>query len=344
VARYPVTAAIAVQQQSTSAPFRSTKAPDAGQLHVQVSYTTDIPPVVPDRLHLESLPPAPLPNNIVPRCAMNPDYEYALPPHIAHLMAGADAHTEDLETPGIYPSISACAHTSGCHASINQLQTPMLAATQPLGTASLRPSLVRSQATRESSFKGCNAANSRTAPVSCGGPGGHLQESLAVESDESGGTVVVAPYMPPDSSTCMPPPCVSHAAAGASTAPVLTRDLDTGRVPEAAATEQPGENVREIELACVPPAGGFGGSGVQPRARGHAQQRRPRWRSLLAFAAGPSTAGGTVGEDGKVVPLTAQQLMVRLQRQLDGFRYGCQFLCRYEMLGPHQRRRGGAYA
>ena len=311
---------------------------------MQVSYTTDIPPVVPNRLNLELLPPAPLPNNSVPRCAMNPDYEYALPPHIAHLMAGADAHTEDLETPGISPSIAACGRTSGCRGSIKRLRTPMLAATQPLGTASLRPSSVPSQATGVSSFRGGNAANSCTAPVSCGGPGGHLQGSLAVESDESGGTVVVAPYMPPDSSTCMPPPCVSHAAAGASTAPVLARDLDTGGVPEATATEQPGDDVREIELACVPPAGGFGGSGVHPRVRGHAQQRRPRWRSLLGFAAGPSTAGGTVREDCTVVPLTAQQLMVRLQRQLDGFRDGGQFLCRYEMLGPHQRRRGGAYA
>ena len=75
-----------------------------------------------------------------------------------------------------------------------------------------------------------------------------------------------------------------------------------------------------------------------PRGR-----RQQHWRrSGPASSLGPSTLDSATEEVSVV--LTAQQLMDRLHRQLDGFESSDQFLGRFELLGRNERRRGGASA
>ena len=305
-----------------------------------MTHATDIPPVVSDH---GSLPGATLSsvdihlitNGSVPRCAMNPAYEYALPTQVARLMAGSTVGTLDEETPKKAKS-SFRMHGGGRRGSIRRIQVPMHAATQPPDLASLRPLALHTEDSGGSGAAGGSVPGSNTAPLASARQDAFRQESLEAKS-EADSTIAIVPHV---------------ATGGERSSPMHTQDQTVG------VTETVSQMWDDIALPPPPPPPPpqreifgirLGRAHETESTRDHTgssvlgggRQRR-QGVSWLAPSTGPSTGYSATEEISTAAVLTAQQLMDRLHRQLDGFRASDLFLGRFEMLGRHKRRRGGA--
>ena len=308
---------------------------------VQVTHATDIPPVVSNHgtvshAALSSEADHKCTNGSVPHCAMNPAYEYALPTHVAHLMAGPTVETTlSADTLKETKGGPFHGHGGGHRGIIRRLQLSMHAATQPADLRSPRQ-MPQTKDGGGSSGSGGGMGSAITAPLAIARSNAFQQESLEAQSD-TGSTVIVAPYM---------------ASGGTDMSPVHTQDQTVGGTETA--TTQLQDDV-ELPPPPLPPQPEMFGirlgrahdtdstrdsAGSSALLRGGRQQR---WRRSCVDASEASSRVNCIPEDASpAAVLTAQQLMDRLHWQLDGFGSSDQFLGRFELLGRHERRRGGA--
>ena len=307
---------------------------------VQVTHATDIPPVVSNHgsvsnATLSSEADHKCTNGSVPRCAMNPAYEYALPTHVAHLMAGPTVETKlSADTLKETKGGPFHGHGGGHRGIIRRLQLSMHAATQPADLRSPRQ-MPQTKDGGGSSGSGGGMGSAITAPLAIARSNAFQQESLEAQSD-AGSTVIVAPYM---------------ASGGTDMSPVHTQDQTVGGTETATTQLQddvelpppplpPKREIFGIRLGRAHDTESTRDSTGSSALRGGRQQR---WRrSWLPSSVGPSTVESATEEVSATAVLTAQQLMDRLHRQLDGFESSDQFLGRFELLGRNERRRGGA--
>ena len=311
---------------------------------IQVTHATDIPPAVSDHGSLPRATPSSvashlLTNGRVPRCAMDPAYEYALPTQVARLMAGPTGGTTfNADTPKEAKGGPFHAHGGGPGGSIRHLQLPIHAASQPAAIASLCPG--SSQSEDSGGSGGCAGDSVRgryPAPLESARPNKLRQQSLEVQNKASS-TAAKAPYMPPGGKGMLPVRRQDQTVGWAKTVTIQLQD--------------------DVELPPPPPPPQRGMSGMK-LGRAHDTEstrdttgssalqggRQQRWRqSWLASSVGLSTEKSATEQVAAAALLTTHQLMDRLHRQLDGFGSSDQFLGRFELLGRHERRRGGASA
>ena len=310
---------------------------------MQVTHATDIPPVVSDhgslpRATLSSVASHLLTNGSVPRCAMNPAYEYALPTQVARLMAGPTVETTfDADTPEEAKGGPLHAHGGSRGGIIRRLQLPIHAATQPADLASLRPVSSQTEDSGGSGAAGGSVPGRNTAPLASARPDELRQESLEAQS-EADSTTAKAPDMLPGGKGMSPVHTQDQTVGGTETATTQLQDdveLPPPPLP-------PKREIFGIRLGRAHDTESTRDSTGSSALRGGRQQR---WRrSWLPSSVGPSTVESATEEVSATAVLTAQQLMDRLHRQLDGFESSDQFLGRFELLGRNERRRGGASA
>ena len=142
----------------------------------------------------------------VPRSAMNPDFEYALPTDVARMMGTPTLETVDEDLPcnlrvGVFRGSGKLKKPARCHprGACRRSQLPMFVATQPArpsstaGISGGSRSDVRSTSAGERGWPG-----SSTAPLAGASASAVREASLQArsdqESDAPGSTVVVAPY------------------------------------------------------------------------------------------------------------------------------------------------------
>ena len=305
---------------------------------VQVPAASEIPPFLSD---WGSLPGSTVNDtssslrhsSLIPRCAMNPAYEYALPTQVARLMAGPCVKTEHVGANGFDAASPIHSQPGGCRGRVPWLQSPMLAATQPLNAASLRSGAMPIGGSCSSSGRYGSISRTNLAPVYSSRHSGNPQESLGAHSNAVGSTIVMSPYMPNGRSACMLTRCTHEQSAIGSTI-VSTRSWDDAETPPPPPPQQ--QDVFGINM------GGLRDTvGTRDSARIHGPvraQNRQWWQRMWLPAAVQTPPDDSTVNSAQ----SAQQLLARLQRQLDGFRTDDLFLMRFEMLGAQTRRRGGA--
>lgn len=305
-------------------------------LPVQVSSSSDIPSVLSG---MGNLPGAPgndtarslHESSLIPRSALNPAYEYALPTQVARLMEGPCARSEHVGTHGLDNASQLRSISRGCRESSPWLHSPMVAAAHPPDTASLRSGSLHIKTSHSSGDRGGSLRESNSAPVYSSCPGGRLQESLGAHSTDSGNTIIISPYMLTDCRTCMMTHATYDQSAVGSTRE-STRTWDSAEPP----SPSPQREVYGIHIGG--PRDTFttlDSAATQEVKRG---MQRPWWQRMW-----PRPSLQTLPDDCTVDSVqSTQQLMTRAQRQLDAFRGGHLFLERFEMLGAQNRRRGGA--
>ena len=311
---------------------------------VQVTHATDIPPVVSDhgslpRATLSSVASHLINSDRVPRCAMNTAYDYALPTQVALLMAGATVETVDAETPKKAKRGPFHVHGGGRRGGVRGLQLPMHAATQPSDLASLRPVGVNTEDSGGSGCGGGSVPGCNTAPLASARPDALRQDSLVAES-EAGSTVMLLPHLASSGSDPRPDHTQGQTVGGTETVSQMWDGtaLSLPPLPPPPPTPRRRE-IFGIRLEWEHDTESTRDSTGSSALRGGRQQR---WRrSWLAAPVAPSTVDSATDEISSAAVLTAQQLMDRLQQQLDGFKNSDEFLGRFEMLGRHARRRGG---
>ena len=266
---------------------------------------------------------------------MNTAYEYALPTQVARLMAGPSAKTENVILhgldaasqhrcqPGVYRGVY--------RGSTPWLQLPILAATHPLDIATIRSGARRiNDQGRDRSVRVANSA-----PVHSSRPVGNTQESLGdVLSNDSGSTIVISPYMPDGCSRCVMTRCTHDQSAIGSTRESMRSSHDDETPPP---PQPPQQGVYGIHMGGPRDSVSTGdSSGIHEVER---RQKRQWWHRIWLPTASQTAPVPSTVESVQ----SAQQLMARLQRQLDAFREDDLFLRRFKLLGVKNRRRGGAW-
>ena len=262
---------------------------------------------------------------------MNPEYEYVLPTQVARLMAGTTCASNDIATQEHEQARPFYSRAGGRRGSIQEFQLPMLAATQPLDVTSFQmgPSITDYSSGSDPGDR--SALGSRTTPISSIRRESY-QHVLETHSGACGDTTVVAPYTLRSSSTCLQTrhiqdDTISQVCMASTVSTCAKRTLQLP-LP----LEQHGDEIQPGPPAYTVWAHGMTGDGTHKQGR-----RRWQWlRSWLPRSSPTTPPCSTIGAEQ-----TAEQLLVRLQRQLDGFCSGDLFLGRFEMLGAHSRRRGG---
>eukprot|EP00892_Ulva_mutabilis_P004444 jgi/Ulvmu1/2371/UM130_0002.1 len=299
------------------------------------TYATGVTAVVSDQ---DSLAPASestesdehLTRGTVPRSAMNPKYEYALPTRVARLMAGPLMDTDEVAARKATKKERTTRGNGGGRRDVRRLQLPVLAVTQPQPPPTYAPGRPLSASTAGGSMGG-SVPGSNTAPLAGTARNTRRQPSLQARSDESGSTVIIAPYNVPDGFAVAPVATQDQTIGGTHEfSTVSTRSWDTLSLPPPPPAE-PRREIFGIRLGRTRDAT----TGTEVRRQ---QQRGRLWLSPLS---GPSTVDSTTDEASTLGQMTGEELIVRLHRQLDAFGEDDLFLGRFEMLGRQQRRRGG---
>ena len=273
----------------------------------------------------------------VPRSAMNPDYEYVLPAHIAHLMGGPIQETEEEELldqgqEGTSDYIKKDGDTSSSGSGVGRrgrprrvLQLASMAATQPGGTGFERRMPVDPGSGR-SSARG--PRGSSTAPLAGAAAATSMDGSLRLCTDEPGSTIVVAPYDLTRVTT------YSTSADERSQRGGAVGTFSTfSSVPSGISEER-------WHATETPPGPRSEGLGFR-KARARVSEVSTAGRSEEAPARGPWAAD--VGKSATDLS-AGDKRIPRLQRLLDAFGEDDLFLGRFEMLGRQHRRRGGVPA
>lgn len=263
----------------------------------------------------------------IPRCAMNPAYEYALPTQVARLMAGPYVRTEHAGTHGLDAALPGHSQPGGYWGSIHCLKPPILAATQPLKSASLRSGALHCDDSHGRGGRDGSVPGTNSAPVYCTRREKNQQDSLGAQSNDCGSTFVVSPYMPPRCSARM----MTHDETVIDSTGASTRSWDDDETPPPPLPPQ--KEVFGIHLGDPCDTHSARGS---PET--HVSQPRQWWHQM--WSSPPVRTPPADSTDDSVQ--SAQQLMARLQRQLDSFRVDDLFLGRFAMLGAQKRRCGGA--
>ena len=274
----------------------------------------------------------------IPRSALNPAYEYALPTEVANLMAGPCVETEDVGAHGVIDTSSLRGQAGGCWKSLSWLQLPMLAATEspkaaPHRCGAIHPTSGRSSGGGDGTLRGSNSA-----PVYSYLPGRNVSVLLGTHSTHSAGnTIIISPYILTDSSARMMTRC-SHDLSTTGSTGASTRSWydDDETLPPSPPPPQQQEMSRVHTGGSRDTVSTSNSSGIHEALRG--QQRQCWQRNWLPSSARTPPADCIVGSIQ-----SARQLMARLQRRLDAFRENDLFLRRFEMLGSQNRRRGGAF-
>eukprot|EP00892_Ulva_mutabilis_P011475 jgi/Ulvmu1/86/UM001_0089.1 len=282
----------------------------------------------------------------IPNSAMNPQYDYALPTRVARLMAASRTQAAIAGTDGTASCTltgAACtrgpqyASSSGsCRAVPLQVRAAAFLHGTPPATA--YPQLHLSSRSAAVSGSAGDEVRSRSAPLPaaddmCQWRQVPLQTWMGTEN--AGDTIVLAPYAIPDISAIAPAATQDDTISGRPMDDTLPVPSDSFNLPPPslqAPDAQPDEPHPRSEVCKACPQRNF---------EAHACADTVSLRqSFMPPVSGPLMVESLVDEGSTVVPIPGEQLIKRLQCQLDAFREDDLFLGRFEMLG-RQRQRGG---
>eukprot|EP00892_Ulva_mutabilis_P006551 jgi/Ulvmu1/4268/UM194_0008.1 len=275
----------------------------------------------------------------MPQSAMNPNFEYALPTHIARLMGGGIMETED-EAEGEAAKGNGDGYEKKGGAAGGgdgggptprsapwMLQLASLPATQPSGVPSER-GLAVTDGGAGSGAGGGSLLGSNTAPLAGSSAVRVRQESLDAHTEGPGSTVIVAPY-----------DLAQNGSGVWTTEGGGTRVHTVGGTIPTSTSGGEWRSTRSMgSTGSTPP------STAGPSSAGTGMRRR----RVSSLEGGSEERGGgaglapsmDVGQSATDVSLSDARIR-RLQRLLDAFGEEDLFLGRFEMLGRQQRRRGG---